>query len=146
MDERQERSEKVAGRAGDGRQGQNEHATAHNISDHLANERTLLAWVRTAVAIIGLGFVVAKFALYLRILAANNGPVPPASSRSTALGVALVGFGAGIVLLALVRYLVNWRLIQQGTYRPSPWIAVVVAALVAGGAIIMMLFLLTSTL
>jgi uncharacterized membrane protein YidH (DUF202 family) len=36
--------------------------------DHLANERTLLAWVRTSMAIIGLGFIVARFGLLLREL------------------------------------------------------------------------------
>ena len=38
------------------------------VSDHLANERTYLAWLRTGIATIGLGFVVAKFGLALRQL------------------------------------------------------------------------------
>src|SRR5690348_14683619 len=46
-------------------QGQEPAATPR---DYLANERTLLAWVRTGVALIGLGFVVARFGLFLREL------------------------------------------------------------------------------
>jgi putative membrane protein len=38
-------------------------------SDHLANERTFLAWVRTALGLIGLGFVLARMGLFLRQLA-----------------------------------------------------------------------------
>lgn len=64
------------------------------IRDHLANERTFLAWVRTGVAMMGFGFVVARLRLELM-------PRPPGSlvGRST-LGVlfALVGIGVAIIL------------------------------------------------
>ena len=36
--------------------------------DHMANTRTLLAWLRTGIALIGLGFVVARFGLFLQQL------------------------------------------------------------------------------
>ncbi|WP_167516127.1 MULTISPECIES: YidH family protein [Mucilaginibacter] len=35
-----------------------------NASDHLANERTFLAWIRTSIALMGFGFVVVKFSLF----------------------------------------------------------------------------------
>ena len=41
--------------------------------EHLANERTLLAWIRTAIALMGLGFVVARFGLFLREISAIGG-------------------------------------------------------------------------
>ena len=41
-------------------------------SDHAANERTFLAWVRTAIAIMAFGFVVEKFDLFLRIAGASS--------------------------------------------------------------------------
>ena len=66
--------------------------------DHLANERTLLAWVRTSVAIIGLGFIVARFGLLLRELGATN-PRPLPSSVSTVFGVALTLCGVIVLLL-----------------------------------------------
>ena len=37
------------------------------VSDYLANERTFLAWIRTRMAVMNLGFVVAKFSLWLRL-------------------------------------------------------------------------------
>ena len=42
------------------------------LADHLANERTLLAWSRTSIAIIALGFVVARFGLLIRELTRNG--------------------------------------------------------------------------
>lgn len=118
---------------------------AQHVNEHLANERTFLAWVRTAVAIIGLGFVVAKFALYLKQLATGTGEVTPTSSRSALLGVVLVGLGAVTVLLALSRYLLNRHKIEHDTYSPTPWLDISISVLIAGGAITMMFFLLTST-
>jgi len=40
-----------------------------NFSDHSANERTFLAWVRTSVAVMAFGFIVEKFDLFLEIAA-----------------------------------------------------------------------------
>lgn len=74
--------------------------------DYLANDRTLLAWVRTGIAVIGLGFVVARFGLLIRELArvgVGGGALP--SGASTAFGVVLVICGALLLLVALLRYL-----------------------------------------
>ena len=46
-------------------------------SDHAANERTFLAWVRTAIAIMAFGFLVQKFDLFLRIAASSLGARDP---------------------------------------------------------------------
>lgn len=46
------------------------------LSDYLAAERTLLAWIRTGLALMGFGFVVARFGLFLQQL--------PATQRTTA--------------------------------------------------------------
>ena len=46
--------------------------TIKNYTDHAANERTFLAWVRTAVAIIAFGFVVERFDLFLAVLVPSN--------------------------------------------------------------------------
>lgn len=61
------------------------------VRDHLANERTLLAWSRTSIAIVGLGFVVARFALGGKSV----------TVLSTAFGVALVILG-GVALAAVL--------------------------------------------
>lgn len=54
-----------------------------------AAERTLLAWVRTAVALMGFGFVVAKFGLYLHLIAGHE-PSPAQEAFALVTGVALV--------------------------------------------------------
>ena len=54
-----------------------------------AAERTLLAWVRTAIALMGLGFVVAKFGLYLHLIAGHE-PSPRQEMFALATGVAMV--------------------------------------------------------
>jgi putative membrane protein len=117
---------------------------SQRASDHLANERTFLAWIRTAVAIIGLGFVVSRFALYLRSLAPGGAPIPATPSRSAILGVVLVALGALVVLLALARYLRNYRLIDTDDYRPSRWLDAFVAVLITVAAVVMVAFLLTT--
>jgi putative membrane protein len=71
--------------------------------DLLANERTLLAWARTGVAIMGLGFVVARFGLVIRELAGAGVRQLP-RGVSTAFGVALVLSGALLLVLATMRY------------------------------------------
>lgn len=64
-----------------------------------AAERTLLAWIRTALAMMGFGFVVARFGLFLRELTAL-GDAPRPSAWSQYSGVSLILFGVFIALLA----------------------------------------------
>jgi len=63
-----------------------------------AAERTLLAWVRTGIAMIGLGFVVARFGLFLQIV--RQQPNPTNQPGSTYIGVGLVLLGSAAVALA----------------------------------------------
>lgn len=65
---------------------------------YFAAERTLLAWVRTGITVIGLGFVVARFGLFLQIL--RHDPSPDANAGSTFIGVGLVVMGSVAVALA----------------------------------------------
>jgi hypothetical protein len=60
----------------------------------LASERTLLAWARTGLGLMGFGFVVARFGLFLRELeAARPIPASPSTGLSLPIGVALVVLG-----------------------------------------------------
>ena len=73
---------------------------------YFAAERTLLAWLRTGLTVIGLGFVVARFGLLLRVLAAQSqGAYAQArSGPSGALGVLFVLIGTIAVLGATVQH------------------------------------------
>lgn len=68
----------------------------HDPRVYFAAERTLLAWLRTGLAVIGLGFVVARFGLFLRLLASGPTAAPPNLS-SLAIGVFLVLLGAVMI-------------------------------------------------
>jgi putative membrane protein len=70
---------------------------------YFAAERTLLAWVRTGVTVIGLGFVVARFGLFLRLV----NPAHPDTERlgfSAALGVSLAIGGGVLTALAALQF------------------------------------------
>ncbi len=91
-----------------------------HIQEHLANERTFLSWIRTAVTILAFGFVIEKFALYLPVLMniTHAGNLP--GNRDTAyLGLLLNIVAALLVVLATVRFLQTRRQIQEGAYRYS---------------------------
>jgi putative membrane protein len=68
-----------------------------------AAERTLLAWIRTGLTVIGLGFVVARFGLFLRLVAREGHPADPTTS-STILGVAFVLLGSAGIAMGVVQF------------------------------------------
>ena len=71
-----------------------------------AAERTLLAWLRTGLTIIALGFVVSRFGLFVQLLATQSQTSSPAarSSLSAALGVAFVIVGTLAIVVAAVQH------------------------------------------
>ncbi len=70
-----------------------------------ASERTLLAWLRTGIAIVGLGFLVSRFGLFLRLLSAQAGlPSPGTGGYSHGIGVALVVLGSLSMAAATVQH------------------------------------------
>ena len=73
-----------------------------------AAERTLLAWIRTGLTIMGFGFVVARFGLFLTLLAEqhvpSSAPVASSSHFSSGIGIALVLLGAGSMIFAAIQH------------------------------------------
>ena len=83
--------------------------------DYLALERTFLAWVRTGLALMGFGFVVARFGLFLRELQAL--PQAAATDRtglSVWFGTALIVLGVVVNLLAAFRHRQLVRKLDRG--------------------------------
>ncbi len=93
-------------------------------TDHLANERTFLAWIRTSVAIMAFGFVVVKFALFVKqigvLLNDQQLNVPlPTKGYSAILGIILVALGTLMALLAYFRYKHIEKQLHENRYYPS---------------------------
>ncbi len=97
---------------------------------HMANERTFLAWIRTSIAIMAFGFVVEKFALFVRQMSQYLSlsvvrestlslPVSASLGYSSIIGVILIGLGAMMGLLAFIRYKKVEKQIEEDTYQPS---------------------------
>lgn len=90
-------------------------------NDHMANERTFLAWIRTSIGIMGFGFVVVKFSLFTRELASavTTGTVSHTPGASRIVGILLVVVGALILLLSYLRYEKIKKQLEQGLYYHS---------------------------
>jgi putative membrane protein len=76
--------------------------------DHAANERTFLAWVRTAIAIMAFGFLVEKFDLFLRIASDSLGgrkPLPAGGQIvGNVAGLLFILLGGAMMVLAIIRF------------------------------------------
>ena len=103
-----------------------------SATDYLANERTFLAWVRTGITVIALGFVVARFNLLIRELSGSGSALE--SPYASTLGILLVLTGAALVLLAQGRYIHVRASLERGEYKASDGLMwVVTGAMVAVG-------------
>ena len=87
--------------------------------DHLANERTFLAWVRTGAAIIVFGFAIGRFAIAMRQLAALEGHPLRSVGVSVWMGTSSIVAGAVLVIAGLVRYRKNRVQLDEGGFEPA---------------------------
>jgi putative membrane protein len=113
-------------------------------TEYLANERTFLAWIRTSIAVISLGFVIAKFGVWLRELATRLAPQIPIHSTGMSLpmGVAMMALGGTLAVLAAWHYHLVNRAIERGEVRPNRGLIVTVTVAVALLAVMMIAYLL----
>ena len=91
-------------------------AVEETIRLHQANERTMLAWLRTGIALMAFGFAIARFGLFLRQIALAGALAPHVthSLGSAWLGAALVALGMVANVLATFRYASVRRAIERG--------------------------------
>ena len=117
----------------------------------MANERTFLAWIRTSIGIMAFGFVVEKFALFIKQMSLVLGKanienaLPPSHGYSSIVGIFLVGFGTLMGLLAFVRYKKVERQIDEDTYQPSSILDILLLLAVLVVGIFLVIYLIHST-
>jgi uncharacterized membrane protein YidH (DUF202 family) len=113
--------------------------------DHMANERTFLAWMRTSIGVMAFGFVVEKFSIFMEKMAhyfnEKKDLFTSSDGFSRHLGIYLVALGALIGLLAYVNYLKTSRQLEDSRYQPSPFLAGAVTLLFAIVAIVLIVYL-----
>ncbi|KAI0130140.1 hypothetical protein BJ170DRAFT_618842 [Xylariales sp. AK1849] len=111
--------------------------------DHLASERTFLAWIRTGLGFVALGIAIERFSqLDLTELLPEHQrpPVTPESRRqktqdkahSHILVGVLMGLGSGSILYGTGRYFSNMKYLERGEFKPGYHGVAIMAAAVAG--------------
>ena len=113
----------------------------------LANERTFLAWVRTSIAVMSLGFVIARFSLWMRQI--YLGATPAMRVRhigiSEVLGECMIGLGAVLTAFAAWRYHVVNRAIERGEIEADPRMVMAVTVIILIAAAAVIVYMIVST-
>jgi len=86
---------------------------------YFAAERTFLAWIRTGLGLMGVGFALARFGLFLREFQANQHAAPRHSGVSVDSGVALVALGVIVNLTAVTNHIRTVRELRTGSWIPG---------------------------
>jgi putative membrane protein len=120
---------------------------SNNLNEHLANERTFLAWIRTGIATIILGFVIARFSFWLREISISTGQKLniPQTGLSLPIGLGMVAFGALMTLLAALRFHDMHKAIEEDVARPRPGLIILTTAAVILLAVILIVYLLVAS-
>ena len=89
------------------------------LGDHLANERTFLAWLRTGVAIIVFGFAIGRFAIAIRQLQSISGKSSETTGLSVWLGTVAIVAGVVLTVAGLIRYRRVRAQLESGRFEPA---------------------------
>jgi putative membrane protein len=130
-----------------------EEDSSERLQQYLANQRTFLSWVRTSIALIGLGFAIERFSLFLqqfRLIAnpdtTGNAASATAHDYSALVGISMIIVGTGLIVYALKNYLESNKTIASGKYMPKNAIIYTASATIIGLGIIMIIFLIAQLL
>jgi len=99
-----------------------ETASDNRARDHLANERTFLAWVRTGAAIVVFGFAIGRFAIAMRQLTALQGHPVRTAGISVWMGSGAIVAGVALVVAGLMRYRKTRAQLDSGTFEPAGFV------------------------
>jgi putative membrane protein len=124
-----------------------EEDSFERLQQYLANQRTFLSWLRTSIALIGLGFAIERFSIFLqqfRLIAdpdATSAASATAHQYSALVGIVMIVVGTGLIVYALKNYLDSNKTIASGKYMPRNAIVYTASAAIIGLGIIMIIFL-----
>lgn len=88
---------------------------------YLAAERTFLAWIRTGLSLMGFGFVVARFGIFLKeVQTSQHESILRSTGFSVGFGTTLVLLGVVMNLVAAFQHIQNVRMIREGQPLDKP--------------------------
>jgi len=116
------------------------------VTDHLANERTFLAYIRTSLSLMAFGFVIAKFALLAKAIPAmaGAGVSPEALVSGHRLGMFFAALGCALGAVGSWRFVVVDRELKRGEYAPAPALAIGLGAATVITGVLVIASLLTA--
>jgi len=114
---------------------------------YFAAERTFLAWIRTGLGLMGVGFAVSRFGLFLRDFSnTQHAPAQTSTTHSVITGAALVALGVIINIASVINHLSTIKKLAAGTWQPGQpsrtaiALAIILALLGTGMAIYLLRF------
>lgn len=124
----------------------NEDKKQNNPGDHLANERTFLAWIRTSIGIMAFGFVVEKFSLFVKQISLILGKanIVPQKGYSGIVGIVLVAVGTITAVLSYIRYKHSEKQLNEGDYKHSSVLITVLTAFIFLVSVFLIVYLIKS--
>jgi putative membrane protein len=99
--------------------------------DHMANERTFLAWLRTGLAIVVFGFAIGRFAIAVRQFMRFEGRAVQGGGFSVWFGTLAMVAGVALTLAGLVRYRRTRVQLESGRFEPAGFVVDLVGLLTA---------------
>ena len=107
------------------------------ITDHLANERTFLAWIRTALGLTGFGFVLGRMGLFLNQIAVSSDAKRIRTGHEFIfVGILFLVIGAILAGWSGWKYEQNRSAIDSDRFSPSKWSIVVLTGVVVIGSLV----------
>lgn len=115
-------------------------------NDHLANERTYLAWVRTGIGIMAFGFVVVKFSLFVKQIGfvLQTKVTSTSHGYSSIIGIILVALGTLAILFAFLQYRRTEKQLKAGRYQPTTLLTTLLTGVIFLISILLIAYLLQS--
>lgn len=107
------------------------------LSDHLSNERTYLAYLRTAVSLMSFGIAINRFSIFLETSNRTPESSRPAGKLigSEQIGIGMVAIGMALLVWAAVHYYLVLRQIERQDFRPRPRSIFLLTALILASGI-----------